>query len=132
MTLVVPVHFNHTIVACEDQEAESAWFAELFGLPAPQRLGHFHAVALADQASIDFLTVDHDIAAQHYAFLVAESDFDAIYGRIVEREMQHWADPGAVHSGEINRHDGGRGVYFMSPSGHYLEIITRPYGGDAV
>ena len=32
---------------------------------------------------------------------------------------------------EINRHDGGRGVYFPDPSGHFLEIITRPYGSGA-
>ena len=29
---------------------------------------------------------------------------------------------------EINRHDGGRGVYFEDPNGHLMEIITRPYG----
>ena len=29
----------------------------------------------------------------------------------------------------INRNDGWRGVYFNDPAGHYLEIITRPYGG---
>jgi hypothetical protein len=31
--------------------------------------------------------------------------------------------------GEINRNDGGRGVYFLDPSGHNLELITVPYGG---
>jgi hypothetical protein len=31
--------------------------------------------------------------------------------------------------GQINRHDGGRGVYWEDPNGHVLEIITRPYGG---
>ena len=31
--------------------------------------------------------------------------------------------------GSINHHDGGRGVYWNDPDGHYLEIITRPYGG---
>jgi catechol 2,3-dioxygenase-like lactoylglutathione lyase family enzyme len=30
--------------------------------------------------------------------------------------------------GDINHHDGGRGVYFEDPSGHLMEIITRPYG----
>jgi catechol 2,3-dioxygenase-like lactoylglutathione lyase family enzyme len=30
--------------------------------------------------------------------------------------------------GEINHHDGGRGVYFEDPDGHLLEVITRPYG----
>jgi hypothetical protein len=29
----------------------------------------------------------------------------------------------------INHNDGGRGVYFEDPDGHFLEIITRPYGG---
>jgi hypothetical protein len=30
--------------------------------------------------------------------------------------------------GEINTWDGGRGIYFDDPSGHRLEILTRPYG----
>jgi len=30
--------------------------------------------------------------------------------------------------GEINQHDGGRGFYFEDPDGHFLEVITRPYG----
>ena len=41
--------------------------------------------------------------------------------------MQHWADPRGSRPGEINHNDGGRGVY-SGPSGHYLEILTRPYG----
>ena len=41
----------------------------------------------------------------------------------------YWADPGRTQPGSINRHDGGRGVYFCDPDGHFLEIITRPYGG---
>ena len=40
----------------------------------------------------------------------------------------HWADPGHKEPGRINHHDGGRGVYWNDPDGHYLEIITRPYG----
>jgi catechol 2,3-dioxygenase-like lactoylglutathione lyase family enzyme len=46
-----------------------------------------------------------------------------------ERGLEHWADPGRQRKGEINRHDGGRGVYFEDPGGNLLEIITRPYGG---
>ena len=59
---------------------------------------------------------------------MSEPEFDAIYGRIRERGLQHWADPRGARPGEINHNDGGRGVYFQDPSGHYLEIITRPYG----
>jgi hypothetical protein len=42
--------------------------------------------------------------------------------------MRYWADPGHDRPGEINTWDGRRGVYFDDPSGHRLEIITRPYG----
>ena len=47
---------------------------------------------------------------------------------IRDRGIQHWADPRQTRPGEINHNDGGRGVYFQDPAGHYLEIITRPYG----
>jgi hypothetical protein len=78
---------------------------------------------------LDFASAgDHEITSQHYAFLVPEPEFDAIYGRVTERGLDHWADPTQRHPGEINHHDGGRGVYFLSNDGHFLEIITRPYG----
>lgn len=31
---------------------------------------------------------------------------------------------------EINCNDGGRGLYFLDPDGHNLEVITKPYGGS--
>ena len=58
-------------------------------------------------------------------------EFDEIFGRITERGIDYWADPMQQQAGEINHHDGGRGVYFPDPDGHLLETITRPYGsGD--
>lgn len=59
---------------------------------------------------------------------MSEAEFDAIYGRVRERGQQHWADPRGAHPNEINHDDGGRAVYFHDPAGHYLEIVTRPYG----
>ena len=99
------------------------------GSTAPQHLGPFWQVETANGVALDFgSTGDRDIAPQHYAFLVDERDFDAIHGRIVERGLDHWADPTQRRPGEINHHHGGRGVYFLSPDGHFLEILTRPYG----
>ncbi|MFD4430426.1 hypothetical protein ACFWPJ_13825, partial [Nocardia sp. NPDC058497] len=40
-----------------------------------------------------------------------------------------WADPQQHGVNEINHNDGGRGVYFLDPNGHFLEMITVPYGG---
>jgi extradiol dioxygenase family protein len=57
----------------------------------------------------------------------SEDEFDQIFGRIQARGVAYWADPGHRLEGEINTHDGGRGVYFDDPSRHSLEIITRPY-----
>ncbi|MCP2625091.1 VOC family protein [Mycolicibacterium smegmatis] len=125
------IAFNHTIVAARDRRESATFLTELFGLPEPREFGHFLAVALEHGATLDYAQVDEgeEIRPQHYAFLVSEDDFDAIYGKIRDRNLPHWADPRGSRPGEINHNDGGRGVYFQDPSGHYLEIVTRPYGG---
>jgi catechol 2,3-dioxygenase-like lactoylglutathione lyase family enzyme len=123
------VELNHTIVAARDAEASARWFADLFGVLPPEPFGHFWQISTANGVGLDFASSrDHEITPQHYAFLVSEPEFDAIYGRVTERGLDHWADPTQRHPGEINHHDGGRGVYFLSNDGHFLEIITRPYG----
>jgi catechol 2,3-dioxygenase-like lactoylglutathione lyase family enzyme len=126
----MPISFNHTIVAARDKQESAEFLAELFGLPSPKPFGHFMAVELEHGATLDYADAPEgeEIRRQHYAFLVAEDDFDAIYGKIKSRELAHWADPGRQRPGEINRRDGGRGVYFLDPSGHAMEILTRPYG----
>ena len=124
------ITLNHTIVWCRDQRASSEFLTDLFALPAPVAWGPFMIVEVANGVSLDYHEVDGEIASQHYAFLIGEHDFDDIFGRIVERELEHWADPGRTRPGAINRHDGGRGVYFEDPDGHVLEIITRPYGSS--
>lgn len=128
----MPIELNHTIVPARDGEASARWFAELFGLAAPSRFGHFWQVRTANGVDLDFDTYGDDdgpVPSGHYAFLVSEDEFDQIHGRIREQGLSHWADPGRRQPGEINRRDGGRGVYFANPDDHLLEIITRPYGG---
>jgi catechol 2,3-dioxygenase-like lactoylglutathione lyase family enzyme len=127
------ITLNHTIVWCRDQRASAGFLADLFGLPEPVAWGPFLIVEMANGVSLDYheLEEGRDFSSQHYAFLVSEEEFDAIFGRIVERGLEHWADPAKQRAGAINHDDGGRGVYFDDPDGHLLEIITRPYGsGD--
>jgi hypothetical protein len=114
-----------------DSERSAKFLAEMLGLPEPRRWGPFHMVTTENDANVDYMDTDGEIKPQHYAFLISEDDFDEIFGRIRDRELSYWpiwADPGQKQSGEINRHDGGRGVYFEDLNGHLLEIITRPYG----
>ena len=122
------VQLNHTIVAARDREASARFLSEILGLPRPTRYGPFLVVQAANGVSLDFIEERGEITPQHYAFLVSEAEFDAIFARIRERGLPYWADPGKALAGQLNTRDGGRGVYFDDPSGHYLEILTRPYG----
>jgi extradiol dioxygenase family protein len=123
------IKLNHTIVHARDKRTSAAFFAEVFGLAAPRPFGPFLDVDVANEVTLAFIDTDEDIQIQHYAFLVTEAEFDDIFGRVTARGLDYWADPAHRRPGEINRNDGGRGVYFNDPAGHYLEIITRPYGG---
>jgi hypothetical protein len=86
-------------------------------------------VELHNGVTLDFSRAPPEkIVIEHYAVLVSEAEFDAIFARIRGRGLPYWADPAHTRPGEINRNDGGRGVYWNGPNGHYPEIITRPYG----
>jgi catechol 2,3-dioxygenase-like lactoylglutathione lyase family enzyme len=123
----MPVDLNHTIVYCRDKEASAGFLAEILGLPAPVGFGPFAVVEVSNGVSLDFL--EGEVHAQHYAFLVSESEFDEIHQRIVGQGLPYWADPGQNQSQQINTNDGGRGLYWQDPNGHILEILTVPYGG---
>ena len=124
------VQLNHTIVWCRDRQASAAFYASILGRPEPKRFYRFLVLELDNEVSLDFSDDgEKELVVQHYAFLVSEPEFDAIFGRIEARGLDYWADPARTRPGEINRNDGGRGVYFPDPDGHLLEIITRPYGG---
>ena len=120
---------NHTIVWCSDKARSAAFLTAILDLPPARTFHHFLVVDLDNEVSLDFFQKEGPVSRQHYAFLVDEAAFDAAFDRIRERRLDYWADPARTKPGEINRHDGGRGVYFEDPDGHLLELITRPYGG---
>jgi catechol 2,3-dioxygenase-like lactoylglutathione lyase family enzyme len=122
------IELNHTIVHASDREASARFLSEVLGLPEPRSFGPFLTVETANGVSLDFMADPGPIATQHYAFLVSEAEFEAIFERITSRKMTFWADPARRRENVINTNDGGRGFYFLDPSGHFLEILTRPYG----
>src|SRR5262245_43552249 len=105
----MPVALNHSIVWCRDQQASASFLARMLGRPTPTRFGPFLVVDLDNGVSLDFHETDAEIAPQHYAFLIGEDDFDAIFGRIGDAKLDYWADPGRTRPGKINHNDGGRG-----------------------
>jgi catechol 2,3-dioxygenase-like lactoylglutathione lyase family enzyme len=121
------VQLNHTLVNVRDKRESATFVAEVLGLAPPTPYGPFLVVQVENDVSLDFIDVE-ELHPQHYAFLVGEGEFDQILDRIRERGLTFWADPFQRRAGEWNTDDGGRGLYWEEPSGHLLEIITRPYG----
>jgi catechol 2,3-dioxygenase-like lactoylglutathione lyase family enzyme len=122
----MPVQLNHTIVPAHDKKAAATFLAEVLGLEPPTPFGPFLCIETANGVSLDYADHDGAIASTHYASLVSEEEFDAIFARITARGLRYWADPGHTRENVLNCH--GRGFYFEDPSGHNLEVLTRAYG----
>ena len=123
------VKLNHTIVGVRDRETSARFLAHILDLEVGRAWGPFLPVATDNGVTLDFVTLPEQAptAPQHYAFLVPEESFDAIFERIQATGIEFWADPAQRQPGQINHNHGGRGVYFLDPSGHYLEVLTQPY-----
>lgn len=119
---------NHTIVWCRDNVKSAGFLADVLGRPEPKTFHHFQIVQLDNGVSIDFMAKEGPVAMQHYAYLVDDATFDHGMARVGALGLTFWADPARSRAGEINHHDGGRGVYFQDPDGHLLELLTTPYG----
>lgn len=117
---------NHLIVHVRDKERTATWLADLLGVAPPRSWGPFCMVEVDGGVTLDFCD-EPNPQTTHYAFLVDDAAFDAIFARIQAADLPYWADPGRRQPGAINHHFGGRGVYWADPDGHLYEIITRPY-----
>ena len=112
----MPVELNHTIVAVSDREGGRRVGRRDPRTRTAQPWGPFYGVDLANGVQLDFADGGSEpVRPTHYAFLISEQEFDEIFGRIVDRGIEHWADPMQSRPGEINHNDGGRGVYFLGP-----------------
>ena len=121
------VQLNHTIVHSSHKQESAEFLASILGLGPPGKFSHFVTVEVANGVSLDFDDADV-VRAQHYAFIVADEEFNPIFERVRSAGISYFADPQHRLVGEINTHDTGRGFYFSGPEGHNYEIITRPYG----
>jgi extradiol dioxygenase family protein len=124
----MPVELNHTIVHSRNNRESAEFLAGILGLEVGTEWGPFVPVATGNGVTLDFASVPAEsITTQHYAFLISEDEFDVAFERIRQAGITYYADPHLKQPGEINRHHGGRGLYFCDPVGHGMEILTRPY-----
>ncbi|MBS2536897.1 VOC family protein [Catenulispora sp. NF23] len=123
----MPASFNHTIIASKNRTESARFFRELLEAAEAPSWGPFANIQLADGVLLQFAEPPVGIQMQHYAFLLDDDLFDRAYQRLCEAGIEHFADPQMRLPGEINHEHGGRGVYFLDPAGHGIELITRPY-----
>ena len=116
---------NHTIVPAHDKVVSAKFFASIFGLKYSGANGHFAPVKVNDALTFDFDNRE-EFESHHYAFHVSDEEFDAIFARIKKAGVTFGSQPYDQSNGEINHWNGGRGFYFHDPSGHSLELLTRP------
>ncbi|MDT3726381.1 hypothetical protein ROS62_16405 [Streptomyces sp. DSM 41972] len=96
------VEFNHTVVLTPDRERSARFAAEILGLETGRPAEMFLPVTTANGVTLDFATVEGDIPVQHYAFLVAEEEFDAILARLVAARVPLQADPHGRYPRRLN------------------------------
>ena len=116
---------DHHIVPSRRRDDAARWLTDMLGLPEPREEGPFAAVDLGGSTSLYFAGWDHEVAAQHYAFAVSLDGFDRIVDRLVTAKVDHWADHTLSEPATVRRDPSGNGVYFRSPDGHLLEVLTH-------
>lgn len=122
------ITLDHTIVPSNDKDEAARFFAEIFDLPYAGA-GHFAPVQVNQDLTLDFSNSD-SFEQHHYAFVVPEAEFDAIFSRIKAKASSYGSGPRTASDGELNNRRGGRGVYFRGgPDPHLWEIMTTPETG---
>ena len=121
---------NHIIIPAKDKEASATFLADILGVNVSPQWGPFRPVQTSNGVTLDFVD-SQDVRTQHYAFLVEEGEFDDAFARLKKSGAAYFANHDRSGEGEINHHWGGRGVYFDDPNGHWMELITKPYGSPS-
>ncbi|QIP85910.1 VOC family protein [Streptomyces sp. Tu 2975] len=125
---VTSVQLNHTAVYAKDRRLSAEFLAAVLGVEVAAPFGPFLPVDLGNGVTLDYYELtDEPVQPQHYAFLVPDEQFDTMIARLEAIGVTYYADPSHTEPGAINRLFGGRGAYFDDPSGHNMEIMTRPY-----
>ena len=126
---IMSATFNHTIVAAADPAASAQFYVDILEAEHTQTWGPFANIMLSDGVMLQFASPPpgYDILPVHMAFLCSDDHFDRTVALLNRRGLDFWADPQRTRPQATNTGHGGRGVYFLDPSGMFLELITRPY-----
>jgi catechol 2,3-dioxygenase-like lactoylglutathione lyase family enzyme len=123
---LMAITLNHTIVPARDKKAAARLFAQLFGLAYDGSEGYFAPVKVSGGLTLLFDDESANFDSHHLAFHVSDAELDAIFERIKAAGLTYGSAPWSAEDGKLNDWGGGRGVYFKTPDGHLLELMTVP------
>lgn len=122
------IALDHVIVPARDRRASAERLATVLGVPwSESGVGPFCPVFVSDALTLDFDQAEGPLPVLHYAFRVDDATFDAILGRLGEHGIAFRGTPNGPADGQVNRHGGGRLVYWSEPDGHVWEVLTVSY-----
>jgi catechol 2,3-dioxygenase-like lactoylglutathione lyase family enzyme len=119
------ITLNHTIVPAHDKVASAKFFAHLFGLTYGGPMGPFAPVRINETLTLDFDDRRERFDGHHYAFLVSDEEFDAIFSRLKAAGLKYGSMPWTAEDMQIYDSEGCRRVYYRDPDGHLMEVRTR-------
>jgi catechol 2,3-dioxygenase-like lactoylglutathione lyase family enzyme len=122
-------YLDHTIVPSHDKVASARFIAKIFGLEYEGPWERFAPVKFNDTLTMDFGERE-EVHHNHYAFLVTDEEFDAIFQRVKDEGIPYGSGPRSVDDMQINYLYEGRGFYFHDANGHSWEVITQTYGPE--
>ena len=123
------VEFNHHILLAKDKQKTAEFLTRLLDLPEATPAdgavpGFFLCIHFKNDVTLLIAEVkEHPMG--HYAFKVPQEDFERVLQRLREWNIDYWADPRRQRPSECYEENGNRGLYFIDPSGHGMEILTQ-------
>ena len=125
------VHLDHLMVPCRDKIASARLLADLLGVSwARSGVGPFAPVFVNDGLTLDFDETDQPFPLTHFAFRVADDEFDAILARIKEAGIAYRSSVHGPVDYKVDTEHGGRIVYWNEPDGHAWELLTVSYARE--
>lgn len=123
------VELNHLIILAKEKQKTADFLTNLFGLPAAISAdgpvpGFFLCIQFQNDVMV-LIAEAKEHSMGHYAFKVAQDDFELVLQRLKDWNITYWADPRMQRPLEWYEENGNRGLYFIDPSGHGMEILTK-------
>ncbi len=123
----MPIRLDHVVVLVRDNRSAADHFAQIVGVKrdAPAGAdGDFQTVRIDAGLRLFFMTADQT-ANQHLAFVVSDSKFEEILGRLNHLGVPFGNAPDQTENRQTDHPFAPRGIFWTDANGILYEIMTE-------